>query len=121
MHIDAQLTRNIEIGALRIQSQDALEVIRQDNLLEVRNSRVDAEPRQWEVSLPICDIDNDRADFDSVRLMWSATERGLHTFNFYDFVEEEVVKVRFGSPLQITAPAGHLRHVDTFTLIECAE
>jgi hypothetical protein len=28
------------------------------------------------------------------------------------------VKVRFESPLQITAPAGHLRHIDTFTLKE---
>jgi hypothetical protein len=29
-----------------------------------------------------------------------------------------VYRVRFESPLQITAPAGHLRHIDTFTIIK---
>jgi hypothetical protein len=50
--------------------------------------------------------------------MWSDTEKGLHSFDFYDWVDEETVKVRFDSPLQITAPAAHLRHIDTFTLKE---
>ena len=118
MHIDVHLTRNIEIGATRIENQDGLEVVRTDSLKEVRNSRVDAEPRVWEVALPTCDVDNDTADYDAVRQMWRDTERGLHSFNFYCFVDDEVCKVRFASPLQITAPAGHLRHIDTFQLRE---
>jgi hypothetical protein len=118
MHIAAQLTRNIEIGAVRVHGQDSLEVVTTDGGKEVRNLRAEDEARRWEVSLPTCDIDNDREDYDSVRQMWSDTERGLHTFLFYCFVDEELVTVRFESPLQITAPAGHLRHIDTFTLKE---
>lgn len=120
-HVNEQLTRNVEIGAVRIDGQDALEIVTQDNLQEVRNSRVDVEPRQWEIAIPMCHLEDDTTVYDSVRLMWVQTERGLHSFNFYDFVENEVVKVRFASPLQITAPAGHLRHIDTFTIREVQE
>ena len=118
MHIGTSLTRNIEIGAVRVYGQDSLEVVTTDGGKEVRNLRAEDEARRWEVALPTCDIDNERTDYDSVRQMWSDTEKGLHTFDFWDFIEEETVKVRFDSPLQITAPAGHLRHIDTFTLKE---
>lgn len=118
MHLHEQLTRNVEIGAIRVHGQDSLEVIATDGGTEVRNLRAEDEARRWEVSIPTCDIDSDRADYDSVREMWANTERGLHSFDFYCFVDEELVKVRFDSPLQITAPAAHLRHIDTFTLKE---
>jgi hypothetical protein len=45
----------------------------------------------------------------------------LHTFDFYDWIDEEVVKVRFETPMSITSEAGHLFHVDTLTLKECNE
>ena len=118
MHIASQLTENIEIGAVRIHGQDSLEVVTTDSGKEVRNSRAADEARRWEVSLPMVDIENERADYDSVRQMWIDTERGLHSFDFKCFVDDEIVKVRFESPLQITAPAGHLRHIGTFTLKE---
>ena len=118
MHIHEQLTRNIEIGAVRIHAQDSLEVVTTDGGKEVRNIRAEDEARRWEISMPTVDIDNERDDYDSVRAMWTNTERGLHTFDFHCFVDEELVRVRFDSPLQITAPAGHLRHIDTFTLKE---
>lgn len=117
-HIAEQLTENIEIGAVRIHGQSSLEVVTTDGGHEVRNLRAEDEARRWEIALPMCDIDNDRADYDSVREMWTNTERGLHTFDFHCFVDEETVKVRFESPLQITAPAPHLRHIDTFTIKE---
>lgn len=117
-HITTQFTRDIEIGAARIYQQDGLEIVTTDGGREVRNSRTDEDARRWEISIPTCDIDNDRTAYDSVRQMWTDTERGLHTFDFYDYVDEELIKVRFDSPLQITAPAGHLRHIDTFTLKE---
>lgn len=118
MHLATQLTRNIEIGAVRVEGQDSLEVVTTDGGNEVRNTRAEEEARRWEVSLPTVNIDGDTADYDAVRQMWTDTVRGLHTFLFYDFIADEMVKVRFDSPLSITAPAGHLRHVDTFTLKE---
>jgi hypothetical protein len=118
-HVATRLTENIEIGAVRIENQDGLEVVTMDNLRTVRNSRVSEEPRRWEVSLPMVDIEGgDTTDYDAVRQLWRDSERGLHTFDFNCFVEDEVFKVRFASPLQITAPAGHLRQVDTFTIVE---
>lgn len=117
-HLAEQLTRNIEIGAVRTHGQDSLEVVTTDGGKEVRNLRAEDEPRRYEISLPTVDTNSTTTDYDALRLMWSDTNRGLDTFNFYDFVDDELVKVRFETPLQITAPAGHLRHIDTFTLKE---
>jgi hypothetical protein len=118
MHLNVQLTRNIEIGAVRVENQDSLEVITTDGGKEVRNLRAEDEARQWEFSMPTVNLNDSTTDYDALRQMWTDTERGLHTFNFYDFVDEELVKVRFASPLQITAPAPMLRHIDTITLKE---
>lgn len=119
-HIDEEFTRNVEIGAVRIYSQDGLEIVTTDGLREVRNMRTDEGPRTWEVSIPTCNIEDPsgRADYDSVRNLWINSERGLNSFNFHCFVDDVQAKVRFDSPLQITAPATHLRHIDTFTLKE---
>jgi hypothetical protein len=118
MHLNVQLTRNIEIGAVRVENQDSLEVITTDGGKEVRNLRAEDEARQWEFSMPTVNLNDSTTDYDALRQMWTDTERGLHTFNFYDFVDEELVKVRFASPLQITAPSKDLRHIDTITLKE---
>lgn len=118
-HLATRLTENIEIGAVRVENQDGLEVVRMDNLRTVRNSRVEEEPRRWEIALPIVDIESgDTADYDALRQLWRNSARGLHTFDFKCFVDDAVYTVRFESPLSITAPAGHLRHVDTFTIVE---
>ena len=118
-HIATRLTENIELGAVRIDPQDALEVVTTDSMSEVRNLRVEDEPRRWEIALPMVDVEGgDTTDYDAVRQMWRETLRGLHTFDFPDFVDDEIVKVRFDGPLQFSAPAGHLRHIDTFHLKE---
>lgn len=117
-HINTQLTRKIEIGAVRIDGQDGLEVVRKDNGRTVRNSRIEKEPRQWQVAFPVVDVEGNTDEYDLVRQMWSDTERGLHTFNFYCFVDDEVCKVRFDSPMEITADAGHLRKIGTVFLVE---
>jgi hypothetical protein len=120
MPIGTRFTENVEIGAIRIHGQDSLEVVTTDGGKEVRNLRAEDEPRRYQVSLPVADIEgDDTADYDSVRQMWADSGRGLEPFYFYDFVDDEDVLVRFESEMQITAPAGHLRHIDTFTLKEC--
>jgi hypothetical protein len=118
-HLATRLTENVENGAVRVENQDGLEVVRKDNLRTVRNSRVEEEPRRWEISLPMVDIEGgDTEDYDALRQLWQDSERGLHTFDFKCFVDDGVYKVRFESPLQISAPAGHLRHINTFTIVE---
>lgn len=118
-HIDEQLTENIEIGARREDSMDGLEVVKTDGGQEVRNSRTEFEPRRYEIAGYTCTSDN--ADFIQMRHLWRATERGLHTFSFKDWIDDEIVKVRFETPMSITSEAGHLFHVDTLTLKECDE
>ena len=115
-HIHEQFTRNIEIGATREDPMDGLEVIPTVPGKTVRNAYTDAEPRRYEIAGYTCTADN--ADFISMRQMWRATERGLHTFNFYDWIDDVTVKVRFTTPMRITSDAGHLFHIDTFTIEE---
>lgn len=125
-HITSQLTRNIEIGAVRVHGQDSLEVVTTDNGVETRNLRSEDEARRYQVSMPTVNVGDvfngilagDTTDYDALREMWRITNRGLDSFDFYDFVDDEIVPVRFEGPLQITAPVGHLRHIDTFTLKE---
>lgn len=118
-HVDTHLTEKVEIDAIRIDTQDALEVVRQDNLLSVRNSRVDQEPPRWEIAFPTVHIEGGTTDaYESVKQMWRDTERGLHTFNFRCFVDGLVHKVRFDSEMQTFAPAGHLRKIETLTIVE---
>jgi hypothetical protein len=116
MHFDLQLTQNVEIGAQRMLNQEALDVEQTDGFQEVRNLRTEDEPRQWQIALPTIDTAGDTADYDSVLAMWSTTNRGADTFNFRCFVDDTVYRVRFASTLPVTAPAGHLRHIDPFTI-----
>jgi hypothetical protein len=128
-HLPMRLPAAIEIGAVRVEGMDGLEVVTKDNLRTVRNSRVTEDPRRWEVSVPTTNVGlvlngvaeviaGDTTNYNAVRQLWADTERGLHTFDFDDPFDGVVYKVRFESPLQITAPAGHLRHIDTFTIVE---
>jgi hypothetical protein len=115
-HIDVHFTRNIEIGATREDPMDGLEVIETVPGKTVRNATTDTEPRRYEIAGYTCTSDNE--DFISMRQMWRDTERGLHTFNFHDWIDDETVKVRFVTPMRITSEAGHLFHIDTFTIEE---
>jgi hypothetical protein len=118
MHVDQFLPESVEVGAVRVEHQDNLEVTHKDSGRTVRNSRVETEPGRWEISFPTCDTGGDTATYDAVRQLWRDTERGLHTFNFRCFVDDEVYRVRFASPMPIAAPAGHLRHIETMTIEE---
>jgi hypothetical protein len=115
MHLNTQLTRNIEIGATRRLVWD-IEVVKTDGGNEVRNTRWSAPLRSFDCALPPCTRDN--ADYLSVQEMWTDTEGGTHSFLFYDYASDELVTVRFDSPLEITHLNGHLDKIETFTLQE---
>lgn len=121
-HVAERLTENVEIGATRVDPQDSLEIVRQDNLRTVRNKRVSSEPIRWEIAFPVTNIEGDEdvmeANYASVRRMWEQTEGGLHTFDFKCFVDGEVHKVRFASELSTTADASHLRKIEFVTIVE---
>lgn len=116
MDLDSQLTRNVEIGAVRRQEWE-VEIVRTDGGNEVRNARWSEPLRAYDISLPTC-TQVERSVFDSVMQMWTDTSGGADTFLFYDWVDDELVRVRFDSPPNVTSEAGHLLHMDTFTLQE---
>lgn len=121
MHLAISLTPNIEIGAVR-RSVWEKEVVRTVGGKEVRNSLWSKPLLTFEVSLPTCRRNND--DYLSLLQLWDATEGGLHSFDFTDWTDETgttVIRVRFDSELQSTAPAGHLEHIDTLILQEVRE
>lgn len=120
MHLNVNLTANIEIGAVRREEWD-IEVVRTDGGQEVRNTRWASSLRSYDIALPTATTAGDLTDFDSVVQMWRDTNGGTHTFNFHDWIDSVDVKVRFATPLQISSEAGHLRHVDQFTLQEVRE
>lgn len=121
-HVAQRLTENIEIGALRIDPQEGLQIARKDSLRTVRNSRVTDEPIRWEIAFPVVHEGGDATkleeNYESVRRMWQQTERGLHTFDFKCFVDDLIHRVRFDSELQTEAPAGHLRKIGSVTIVE---
>jgi uncharacterized protein (TIGR02217 family) len=120
MHLNVSLPTRIEVGAVRREEWDN-EVVRTDGGQEVRNTRWSAPLRSYDISMPVTSTAGDLSDFNSVKQIWSDTEGGTHTFWFNDWVDSEQVKVRFSTPLQITSDAGHLRHIDQFTLQEVRE
>lgn len=121
-HVAQRLSENVEIGALRIDPQDGLQIARKDNLRTVRNSRVSEDPIRWEIAFPVIDQDGDTTkledNYASVKRMWKYTERGLHTFDFKCFDDGLIHRVRFDSPLETEAPAGHLRKIGSVTIVE---
>jgi hypothetical protein len=118
MHLNLQLTRNIEIGATRRKEWDK-EIVRTDGGGEVRNTRWSSPLRSFDVALPPCVRTN--ADYIAVQQMWEDSEGGTHSFDFYDYSADELVKVRFDSPLEITWLNSELDKIEAFTLAEVRE
>lgn len=118
MHLNVNFTLNHEIGAGRSTEWD-VEVVRTDGGHEVRNARWSAPLRSYDVSGYTCA--NDNADFVAIRNLWEMSEGGSNSFNLWDWVDEEYVRVRFEGPLQISAPTPSLRKIDTLSLVEVRE
>lgn len=117
MHLNITLTGNIELPARRRSSwAGGLEVVRTDSGREVRNQRWSSPERSYEVSLIHRELDH--ADVQAVLALWDESQGGTHSFEIYDWIDEEPVRVRFDSDLEHTMRAEWLIHTDTFTLRE---
>lgn len=118
MHLNLQLTRNVEIGATRRKEWD-IEVVRTDGGNEVRNTRWSTPLRTFDVALPPCVRTSE--DYLSVLQMWDDSEGGTHTFDFHDYTADETVMVRFDSPIEVTWLNSTLDKIETFSLKEVRE
>jgi hypothetical protein len=108
----------VEIGAVK-RLVWLPEIIPTDGGREVRNQRQSRPKRYYDISVPTATRDNEA--YLTVLQLFDDSLGGNDTFQITDWTDETagtVVKVRFDGELQITSPAGHLDHIDTFTLVE---
>lgn len=118
MHLDTSLPQRIELGAVRRLDWDT-EIVRTDGGHEVRNNRWLLPLRTYEFSFPV--MLREDVDYQALIDLWTQAEGMLHSFwlnDPEDDTDATVVPVRFDTPLQISFPASHLVHIDTFTLVE---
>lgn len=108
----------VEIGAVK-RLVWLPEIVTTDGGNEVRNQRQSRAKRYYDISVPTAVRDN--SAYLLVLQLFEDSLGGNDTFLISDWTDETaatVVKVRFDGELQITSPAGHLDHIDTFTLVE---
>lgn len=118
MHHAVNLPEEVELGAVK-RTEWQTEIVSSDSGHEVRNSRWASPLRSYDVSFPVSRRDN--AIYQAVLDLYEQVEGMLHSFNFVDWTDESgatVVPVRFDTPLTTTAPATHLEHIETLTLVE---
>ncbi len=117
-HLSTYLPQRIELLAVR-KEEYATEIVTMDSGRELRNNRHANPIRSYDVAMPI--MREDDTDLAALRALYAEAQGSLNSFNFHDFTDSSdatVVAVRFDSPLQITAIAPDLFHVDSFTLKE---
>lgn len=115
MHLNLYLPERIARGAAR-DSESGLEIVRKANGGSVRNLLWDAALRSWEVPFP--PMKKDDVDFIAVKDLWAATEFGAHTFNLFDELDGEVVRVSIDGHLTITHVDGPYYQIETLVLVE---
>lgn len=116
MHLNIQLPTTIANGATRAELWEK-EVITQVGGGEVRNSLWSKPIRTYEIPFPPRQS-HDHADVAAVRQIWRLTEGGVHSFNFLDDQDDEIVKVRFDNDLVINSIDGPWVRVETVLLRE---
>jgi uncharacterized protein (TIGR02217 family) len=113
-----ELPNSIEIGATK-RLEWIPEIVTSDGGKEVRNQRTSRAKRYYDIAFPTCTRDN--AAYLAVLQLFEESMGGNDSFWITDWTDESgetKVKVRFDGELQISSPAGHLDHIDTFTLVE---
>ncbi|HXH52530.1 MAG TPA: DUF2460 domain-containing protein [Sphingomicrobium sp.] len=83
MHLSTRLSDHVEIGAVRRDLDDGLEVVTTDGGWEVRNDRWAQPLLAFDISFPTSERDD--PVFLEVRGAYRATRRGAHSFRFKDW------------------------------------
>jgi hypothetical protein len=111
----------VEIGAVK-RLVWLPEIVTTDSGTEVRNQRQSRAKRYYDISVPTSTRDG--SAYQTVLQLFEDSLGGADAFWITDWADESgetLVKVRFDGELSITSPAGHLDHIDTFTLVEVFE
>lgn len=98
-HLVTTLPDRIEINALR-REEWSTDIISTDGGTERRESRWEAPRRSYDVNLPLTKRDD--ADYLATKVLYAAAKGNLHSFNFKDWTDDEIIPVRFDGPLTLT-------------------
>lgn len=115
MHLNLTLPERIANGAVR-DADGGLEIVTKASGGTVRNLIWDAPVRSWEVPFPPMKLTD--ADLVAVQDLWRSTEYGAHTFNHFDDVDGEMVRVRIDGKLTVSHVTGPYYQVETLILVE---
>lgn len=115
MHFDLTLTDRIAAGAVRDKDL-SLEVVEKIGGGTVRNQLWDEPRRTWE--LPFPPMQKDDPDFKATMNLADVTGHGAHTFDFFDELDEEWIKVRFDGKLKASHVAGPWYKIEPVLLVE---
>lgn len=95
MHIDERLPREVEIGAVRIDSDfEDTEIVSTDGGREVRNIRTAGGRLRFEITYP---HSQQGAVYLAVKAAYKAARGGLHSFDFQDHSEHTATDAIFGT------------------------
>lgn len=119
MHLHISLPTSIANNASRSETWDK-EIIEQVGGGEVRNELWSAPLRNYEIPFPPKNRVTD-AMVEAIREVWRVTGGGVHSFDFFDEADEEMVKVRFDNDLVIASLEGPWVRVETVLLKEVRE
>jgi uncharacterized protein (TIGR02217 family) len=114
-HLNESLPPEIEIGAVR-RIRWGTEIVTTDGGYEVRNNRWATPLRTYDIAFPPANRDD--PIYLAVVALYEAAEGSLHSFDFTDWTDNEVIAVRFDTPLEIVGLATHLDQIENMTLVE---
>lgn len=95
MHINARLSTEVEIDALRIDPDfEDTEIVTTDGNREVRNVRTSQSLLRFEITYPHGLLTDER--YLTVKDAYKASRGGLHSFDFQDHTEHTATDAGFG-------------------------
>ena len=92
------------------------EIIGTDGGHEVRNTRWSSPLRVWEIAMPTRQLTD--ADQQAATQLWIDSRGGVDTFDHYDEIAQEQVRVRFDSDLTHQHNVGPFYAIQQFTVKE---
>lgn len=115
MHLNISLPDRIAAGATR-DLDTSVEIVKQVGGGQVVNELWDSPLRAYE--LPFPNMKEDDPDFLAIIQLWRDVGGPAHTFNYFDELDNENVRVRFDGKLRETHVAGPYRSFETIVLQE---
>lgn len=117
MHVDLSLPSSVAPGVTRGKDLK-VEVVKTVGGRSIRNKLWGTALRSYEVPFPPMDLTD--PDLKAIEELWDAVDGATHTFDHYDEVSDERVRVRFveDQKLNLVHVEGPMWRFDTLLVVE---